>query len=237
MKLNNQELHSIFVEKGITHLYHANSVATSITFIESGGLLSRGDVESQNLSQTVQASDEQDKQFDVWHDIFLDTVDLHEWFERQNLYGPILFKINIDFLLKDELDVWVTKNNPMYWHTGLTESDKYFQSVQELRESWDSIECQKKMVTIRKPCKPVLFENLEKIIVDNPKVQIHDTCILSKEMKEALGKATENALSLRPLFEYRSCTSCYCHSNYLNQVASEQLARLFLPKWHKIYPD
>lgn len=237
MKLNNQELHALFIEKGITHLHHANTVATSITFIENDGLLSRGDVEAHNLCQTYQASDEEDKLFDVWHDVFVDTADLHEWFGRQNLYGPILFKFNIDFLLKDDLEVWVTKNNPMYWNADLSSSDKYFQSVQELRDSWNSIERQKKMVTIRKPGRPILFENLEKVLVDDPKVKIYDNCTLSTEMSKALGKATENCLALRPLFEYRSCSSCYCHSNYLNQVVPEQLARLFLPKGHDKYPD
>ena len=120
MKLNNSELHALFVEKDITHLHHANTVATSITFIESGGLLSRADVEDHNLCQTVQASDDEDKQFDVWHDVFVDTADLHEWFGRQNIYGPILFKFNIVFLLSDELEVWVTKNNPMYWQGEIT---------------------------------------------------------------------------------------------------------------------
>ena len=124
MKLNNRELYFLFVEKDITHLHHANTVATATTFIEQGGLLSRGDVEDMQLSQTYQASDEEDKQFDVWYDVFVDTADLHDWFGRQNIYGPILFKLNIDFLLKDDLEVWVTKNNPMYWHSGLTDVDR-----------------------------------------------------------------------------------------------------------------
>jgi hypothetical protein len=235
MKLNNRELYFLFVEKDITHLHHANTVATATTFIEQGGLLSRGDVEDMQLSQTYQASDEEDKQFDVWYDVFVDTADLHDWFGRQNIYGPILFKLNIDFLLKDDLEVWVTKNNPMYWHSGLTDVDKYFQSVQELRDEWKTIERQKKMVTIRKPGKPILFENLEKVIVDDPRVKIYDTYVLSAEMNAGLTKATENVKNLRSLFEYRLCSSCYCHSNYLKQVSTEQLARLFLPKEHEKY--
>jgi hypothetical protein len=237
MKLNNRELHSLFVEKGITHLHHANTVATATTFIEQGGLLSRGDVEDMKLSQTYQASDEEDKQFDVWYDVFVDTADLHDWFGRQNIYGPVLFKFNIDLLLKDDLEVWVTKNNPMYWHSGLTDVDKYFQSVQELRNEWNTIERQKKMVTIRKPGKPILFENLEKIILDDPRVKIYGTHVLSAEMITGLARATVNIQSIRALFEYRSCSSCYCQSNYLNQVSTEQLARLFLPKEHEKYPD
>ncbi|RTZ23381.1 hypothetical protein EKN09_09165, partial [Vibrio penaeicida] len=126
MKLDNQELHELLVKKGVTHFHHANSLATAITFIEEEGLLSRGDVEKEDLIQTNQSSDDDDKDFDVWDDIFIDIVDLHGYFPRQNLYGPVLFKFNIDFLLDDDLDIWVTKNNPIYWNHQLKHSDKYF---------------------------------------------------------------------------------------------------------------
>ena len=100
MKLNNLELHKFFQEKGITHLYHANTVTTSISFIQAGGLLSRGDVEKNDLLQTAQESDGVDKTFDVWNDIFLDTADLHKLFSRQNRYGPVLFVFDVNLLLK-----------------------------------------------------------------------------------------------------------------------------------------
>lgn len=93
------------------------------------------------------------------------------------------------------------------------------------------------MVTIRKPGKSILFENLEKIILDDPRVKIYGTHVLSAEMITGLARATVNIQSIRALFEYRSCSSCYCQSNYLNQVSTEQLARLFLPKEHEKYPD
>ncbi|TBT37353.1 hypothetical protein D5E81_24615 [Vibrio parahaemolyticus] len=71
MKLDNQELHELLVQKGVTHFHHANSLATAVTFIEEGGLLSRGDVEKEDLIQTNQSSDDDDKDFDVWDDVLL----------------------------------------------------------------------------------------------------------------------------------------------------------------------
>ena len=56
MKINNTELHQLFTEKGIHFLFHANTVSTSRTFIEQGGLLSRGAIEQNGLMQTVQSS-------------------------------------------------------------------------------------------------------------------------------------------------------------------------------------
>lgn len=238
MKLNNLELHTFFKEKEISHLHHANTVATSISFIFSGGLLSRGDIERCSLHQTIQASDDKDKEFNVWDDIFLDTTDLHGYFPRQNIYGPILFKFNLSFLLQDNLDVWITKDNPMYWHSGLSDEDKYFQSVDELSKKWDDFDRQKKMVTIRKPGGPVLFSALEDIVVDDPRVQIYGDTQVFTEMKNALSYAVEDIDILREKFKLRECgSSCYCRENYLRQVPTEQLARLFLPKEHKYFPD
>ncbi|MUK47531.1 hypothetical protein GNP79_18495 [Aliivibrio fischeri] len=237
MKLNNLELHQFFQEKEILHLHHANTVATSVSFILSGGLLSRGDIEHSTLTQTIQESDEEDKEFDVWHDVFLDTADLHGYFPRQNLYGPVLFKFDINFLLQDDVDVWITKNNPMYWTAALSNEERYFQSVDELRSSWDQYERQKKMITIRKPGRPVLFSALEEIVIDDPRIQIHGDTHMFNEMKTALFSSTEGFQGLRDKFIIRECGYCYCRDNYLHQVSTEQSARLFLPKEHIHFPD
>lgn len=115
MKLDNKKLYDLLHSKNISNLFHANTVATSITFIEEGGLLSRNDIEERGLYQTPQTSDEIDKLFDVFDDVFLDTKDLHEHFSRQNHYGPVLFKFKLELLFEENLDIWMTKNNPIYW--------------------------------------------------------------------------------------------------------------------------
>jgi len=238
LKINNGELYEFLLEHGVVNLYHANTVSTAITFIERRGLLSRGDVEEGGLVQTFQKSDQKDKIADVWFDVFLDTADLHRWFKRQNKYGPVLFKFNMDFFLEDDLDIWITKDNPMYWGSSLSEEDKYFQSIDELRELWNVIDRQKMMFTIRKPGRPVLFNSLEEIIIDDPRVEIFSDCVLSSEMEEALDVATSNNLNLRKKVRYRKgCDYCYCYDNYSRQVSERQLARLFLPCDHEYYPD
>lgn len=50
--MTNEEIKSILKEKEVKHLYHANTVATACTFLENGGLLSRGYVEDHDLFQT-----------------------------------------------------------------------------------------------------------------------------------------------------------------------------------------
>lgn len=72
------EVKKVLIHKGVTELFHVNSVITSLTFIDNGGLLSRETVEEYNLPQTDQQSDDIDKKFNIYNDIFFDSVDIHE---------------------------------------------------------------------------------------------------------------------------------------------------------------
>lgn len=231
MKLDNVGLHAFFKSENIDFLYHANTLATSLTFIKNGGLLSRGAVESKKLFQTKQSSDNDDKRLNVWNDIFLDTIDLHGYFPRQNLYGPILFKFNIDFLLEKEYDLWITKNNPIYWANNLPDSNRYFQTIEELYSSWDDYDRQKKMITIRSIFDPILFEYIDQVIIDDPQVKVYNTHLF-KETVKALRDAVIEQPILKSKFKFRQCQNCYCHSNYLNDISSQTLCKLFLPLDH-----
>ena len=236
MKIDNLRLHQFFTDKNIMHLHHANSVATSSSFIRENGLLSRGCMEERGLFQTEQSSDKIDKEYDVWDDVFIDTVDLHGYFPRQNLYGPVLFKFSIDFLLEDEIDIWITKNNPIYWNQYTTNEEKYFQGIEDVVENWDSFDTQRRMITIRKPNKPVLFESLVEIKIDNPQVEIYEEVNPFYEAREVLNQLTIDKLEIRELIKERECDSCYCLDNYLTQISEEQIARLFLPEVHTNFP-
>ncbi|WP_321779373.1 hypothetical protein [Sulfurimonas sp.] len=188
MKIDNIKLYEFLHEKEITHFFHANTLTTSLTFIENNGLMSRGLVEKLGLKQTIQCSDDKDEKFDVWEDIFIDTMDLHGYFPRQNLYGPIVFKFNIEFLLEDKLDIWITKDNPIYWTDKLTMQDKYFQDINDLKVNWDNFDRQKKMFTIKNTSEAILFDFLEKIIVDNPNIELGDETHVFNEVVRELKK-------------------------------------------------
>lgn len=232
MKLDNEKLYALLKQKNISNLFHANTVATSITFIEEGGLLSRHYIEERGLYQTPQTSDDIDKLFDVFKDIFLDTADLHKHFSRQNHYGPVLFKFRLELLLNEEIEIWVTKDNPINWEHDSASEEKYFINVMELSEKWDKYDLQRKMFTIRKPGKPILFDYLEEIILDNPKVKINENISLRQESRIALQRTVEKTSSLKNLLSWRECGHCFCHDNYLNQVKTPELIQKFLPIYH-----
>lgn len=167
----NQELKHLLYEKNIKSLYHANTVATTCTFLKAGGLLSRGTVEDLGLKQTPQKSDDTDKIFDVYYDIFFDSDDIHRRAKRINYYGPVLFVYSTDLL--DDLPekcIAITKENPQYWKEEMEENERYFMSLEELGESYlKGILAQH--ITIRHWKLPLPFDHLERIIIDNPKIE------------------------------------------------------------------
>jgi hypothetical protein len=228
MKLNKQKVVEILRSKGVSHLYHANSVKTSCTFIQQGGLLSRGAVESKGLVQTSQESDELDKKYGVWNDIFLDSVDLHERFNRNNKYGPVLFKFNLNLLTDDSTPpIWITKNNPMFWNGDETDEVRYMQSEQELNRLYEK-GAHREMITLRFVENVLPFgPYLEEVIVDSPGVKIGDI-VLRKEATKAIREALDQYGVDVPGF-IRKCDSCWCRVNYLREVPTQTLRKLFLP--------
>jgi hypothetical protein len=231
MRLNNQELHDFFVEKEILALYHANTVGTSITYFSNGGIMSRGLVEKNGLFQTKQSSDDIDKVLDVWNDVFIDTTDLHSYFRRENHYGPILFEFDIDLIRDESLEIWITKNNPIYWSQDTPLEERYFQNMDELRLRWDSIQRQRKMITIRYAQAPIPFNFVRRVLVDDPRVTIPEGNInihIFNAMYNRIKPIINDTHPLKGKFMTRACGSCWCTSNYLNQRSIPELKRLFL---------
>ncbi|MGG4196441.1 hypothetical protein ABEW50_23705 [Paenibacillus jamilae] len=232
MKLDSVEVFNHLTKIGITHLYHANTVKTAITFLSTGGLLSRGAVEHFGLFQTPQASDDIDKRYNVWNDIFLDSVDLHGGkFPRQNLYGPVLFKIRLDVLKHSTLpELWVTKDNPTRWYDDQDDSERYIKSIDEFKELYMN-GSYREMITLRNTHGYLPFDvYLEEIILDDPQLKIvSDGKVLFDEAARALKSAMEsctynlsNVKRIRRVCNY----GCYCKDNY-RRLSIQELSRLF----------
>lgn len=207
----NRDIKRILLDKNIEFLYHANTVATACTFLRAGGLLSRGTVVDLGLEQTSQETDETDKMFDVFYDIFFDSDDIHRRAKKINLYGPVLFVYSIDLLddLPDNI-VGITRVNPKYWNSEMTDSDKYFQSPEEL-----SLQYFKGVLTqhftIRHWNTPLSFHHLIKIVLDNPK--IGNTTYFEKACVE-IERLTKTQFP-ESLFEIRCCDpECHCEGQY-----------------------
>ncbi|MFD0998671.1 hypothetical protein ACFQ21_05105 [Ohtaekwangia kribbensis] len=227
MKLKTFKLYDLLISKNIHHLHHANTVPTALTFIQQGGLMSRGAVEKKGLYQTSQKSDWLDKRFDIWTDVFLDTLDLHSHFNRQNHYGPVLFKFSIDFLLKIKSEIWVTKDNPVHWNTRMPQNQKYFRSVLEMKKTWNKYKPEKRIITIRKVLKPILFNYLDEIVLDEPEILLGQIDLYSTARR--LLQRTIKSKGVDIKVKVRKCNKhCFCRDNYFEDLSNSQLRTSFL---------
>lgn len=245
--INPKTLYSILKDKNVKNLYHANTVLTSLTFIQQRSLLSRGYVASHGLLQTNQASDEEDMRYKVWDDIFMDGMDIHKKYSTANDYGPVLFLIKLEVLLMPELSpLLVTKVNPWYWKRYPSWEERYFQEASEIKEKYltgkmlDS-NC---MFTFRSPDKTIkLNKFLEEIIIDKPGYKI---ILQSSGEEKELGQAVydrirstldENGLRQVPIkFRHDGEKNIFCSCNFryskLKLTNKEEFIKRFkgLPK-------
>jgi len=234
IKVSPEELYDFLSNKKLYYFYHANTVKTSCTLIRQKGLLSRGEIEARGLPMTTQFSDNIDKQFDVWNDIFFDIVDLHGYFPRQNAYGPVCFKIRNEFLLDNNLpNICITKNNPIYWRVGMTEEERYYSSVNEYIAEFEKCmrnnTIQTKMFTIHSTRKRIPYKKyLAEIILDNPAVEVNNISLYALA-KEALLTALNDSKMSAGILKTRICNNCFCKNNYFNQVSVDELEKLFKP--------
>ena len=209
--MNNAQLKKFLRDRNVLYLYHANTVVTSCTFFENGGLLSRGVVEDRGLFQTPQETDERDKQVDVFYDLFFDSIDIHRRKRNLNHYGPVMFVYSIDLIDSlPEDSIRITKDNPIRWHSGMTEEEKYFLSEDELKIGFAKGDFTQHF-TIRHQMEPLSFKYLRKIVLDDPGVE--DTRYF-ENAHQHLQKLIEQYAPTISL-EVRQCPpECGCQEQY-----------------------
>lgn len=166
-------IYDILKAINVTHLHHANSIATTCTFLRAGALLSRAAVEASDLRQTPQSSDEVDKKFGIWGRVFLDHVDIHFRAGRAkgpNQYGPALFLLDREILLHlpTESDVLITKRNPIHWRDGEPDDQRWYESPDQLKNELAYGDFSK-MLMIETPERKVDLPKPTVIAVDDPK--------------------------------------------------------------------
>jgi hypothetical protein len=222
--MQGRDLHGILKQAGATHLYHANSVVTSCTFLQQGGLLSRGSIEDRGLKQSQQVSDELDKKYDLWRRIFLPHADIHDRTGQEkgpNPYGPALFALALDVLLQlpAGTEIRVTRKSPAYWYDNEPESGRWFQSAEELAQNIAPGDLDK-MLSIQTPSGKLSFPGQQaRIILDDPQRQLpsgKDAYAHAASQLQAAAAAGHIEVSI----ERRKCRNgCICGEKYANWSA------------------
>lgn len=240
--LNPKDVYTVLKNKKISNLYHANTISTSITYLKEKNLLSRKYADDNNLNQTEQYSDELDKKYGIWDDIFLDALDIHEYLRRPNLYGPFLFSFNLELLNSGIVSfIRITKKNPVNWKDGETEDDWYYSNLEEFENSYlkgNKYQDVGKMFILKGlngklPLKPYLNKFIldnSNIIVNYNNVGTYLSEILTTKFTEVFEQYGYNEIEkqLRHKTAIINC-SCWNKYKYISKNDFQDFRRLFHP--------
>lgn len=228
MELDARRAHKVLTEKGVKALYHANTVTTACHFLKANTLLSRGDVERFGLYQTPQSSDELDVRHGLWFDVFVDSVDIHDRARQCNVYGPVLFKIDVDVLLDTHnTKLWVTKLNPTKWGR-LAHKHRWFMSIQELEEEFAVGEFDQMIVFRNIGGRLPLGSHLKTITLDDPAVVFKGNIDCYSLAFGALSLAGSQSNAATKIVKRACRPNCRCVQQYKRSLAD--LKMRFLPR-------
>lgn len=227
MNFSSQSIYDILVEKGITHLYHANSLITSCHYLLHGSLLSRQKVDDLNYPQTSQYTDPMDKRYKIYNSIFLDSCDLHARMDKINDYGPVMFKINIDILNNSTTgNVRITKSNPSDW--GASKNGDWFKSLSDIEKKFEKFTFGQMLVFSY--CNGVLplGDFLETVIVDDPRIKYDKVLDLYSYAAGALRYSGVIGPLNKVKVKKRNCSPCGCKYQY-SKYDEKLLKKFFSP--------
>lgn len=228
MDIPSKHVYETLTEKGVTELHHVNSIATACQFIRSKALMSRGIVERNGLTQTPQESDDVDRRYSIWFDLFLDSVDIHARANRANVYGPVLFVFDIALINKNQTGrIWLTKLNPTKW-AGKPDDERWFQDKDDLEQNFVRGRFDQ-MIVLRHCGGSIPFgRHLKKIVLDDPKCQTQEDVDIYSMGVGALRLAMQDANIDVPI-ERRECQArCACTDFW--RADNDRLFKMFDPK-------
>lgn len=226
MELSSARVFEILQAKGMTSLFHANSVITATQFLRENALLSRGTVARRGMFQSAQTSDESDKAQSIWFDVFTDSVDIHGRSSRCNAYGPVLIELDLEKLKTSYTgNIWVTKRNPIYW-PGRPPAERWFVSEQDLVENF-TVGTFEQMIVFRHCGGELPIRDcIRAITIDDPAIdhpRIDYLSLAAGALRLAQTEGGSNA-TLQP----RQCgAGCSCVAEY--HADRERTKRMFVP--------
>jgi hypothetical protein len=177
-------------------------------------------VERANLGQTNQITDNADRTFDIWDDVFADTVDIHHRGSMRNMYGPVLFVLDVEVLLTlpQESRLLVSKLNPKKWTVNMPDADRYFLTSDEL---WSGLSVGNfgQMLIIRAPNGIVPFgDHLQRIIIDEPREPPPVEGPEFRTARTALVTAAASSGLVVPIIRRHCNRACQCTTQYAEKA-------------------
>jgi len=229
VEIPSKTVHEVLKNNGIDEIFHANSVITSCQFLRKGALLSRGTIARCGLYQTAQKSDQTDQKSGIWFDVFADSDDIHHRAKRANVYGSVLFVLDVELIAKAYTGkIWVTKLNPTKWN-GKTHEERWFVSAKDLEDNFVKGRFDHMIVFRHCGGELSIQKYLKKVIVDDPR-------LVSKPSKIDYYSMAYGALQLSmtegqvcaPIVKRKCPKGCTCQVEYSDNL--ERTKEMYVPK-------
>lgn len=222
MNLNSSAVKSILQSKGVAHVYHANTVSTSLSLLKLGSFASRQLVQESGLAQSYQYTDEIDKRFGIWNCTFFDSVDIHRRIRGVNQYGPVLFEVSVDLL--DHLPngiVRVTKSNPDKWDV-VGNKEFWFETIDELNREFVVGRFDQMLVVPDSGGEVSISQFTTRIVLDDPLKQLDSISLFEMAEDRLLSARQEAGLVDVPLCRRKCGEGCKCAERYATDEALVQ---------------
>jgi hypothetical protein len=229
MEILSKRIYEVLKDKGVTSIYHANSVIASCHFLRNRCLLSRGSVDKLGLFQTSKISKLIGRNYGIWDDIFADTADIHKLAGSQNSRGPVLFELDIEIIKNTYTGkVWVTKSHPIDWEMNTNHERRWFVSSNDLDHYFSYGDADHMAVFRHCGGKLPIQNHLKSIILDDPKI-----CTLTDQIdyfSMAYGAIrlamTEGGIEV-PIVKRVCADDCGCLESYQSGIGHTE--KLFIP--------
>ena len=229
MEILSKRIYEILKDKGVTSIYHANSVMASCNFLRNRCLMSQGSVDKLGLFQTSRVSGQVGRNYGIWDDVFTDSVDIHELAGNANGRGPVLFELDIEIIRNSYTGkVWITKSNPTEWETQTHHERRWFISANDLDHYFTCDNADH--MTVFRHCggKLPLQNHLRKIIIDDPGLRTRTDQVDCFSMAYGAIRLAMAEGGIEVPVEKRSCgDDCGCRDDYLNGTVDAE--RMFSP--------
>jgi len=230
MEILPKRIYETLKDKGISSIYHPNSVIASCNFLKNRCIMSRGVVDKLGLFQTSQIPSQIGKNHGIWNDVFTDSADMHKQAGSANSHGPVLFELDIEIIKQTYSGkVWVTKSNPSKWETNTKHERRWFVSVNDLETYFSNGDSDHMIIFRHCGGKLPIHGHLKKIILDDPQLQTdtHQIDYFSMAYGAITLAMTEGGLTA-PI-EKRACRpDCGCLNDYMNGIVN--IEKMFSPR-------
>jgi hypothetical protein len=228
MQIVAKKIYEILKDKGVSSIYHANSVMAACSMLRNRCLLSPGTAEKLGLFQGSKISARLGSHFGIADDVFTDSTDIHKHSGGLHRRGPVLFKLDIE-IIRSTVNgkVWVTKSNPAAWQANTPHELRWFSSANDLDHSFTCGNAENMILFRHCGGKLPLVNHLKRITLDDPQLRVGGDVDCYSMAYGALRLAMSYSGIEVPI-ERRACDeTCDCSSDYLEDIAESD--RMFSP--------